>query len=166
MKWQDIYDNPLFNDLPFKLESDRWGHIVMSPASNQHSWLQGEIAFLLRRYRQGGMVLPECSIQTAQGVKVADVVWAGKEFFRRNRFANPYPESPEIVVEVLSPSTSKEEMEEKKALYFECGASEFWLCEKNGSIRFYGQDGSITVSRMVPDFPNQLKLPLSSTLSD
>jgi hypothetical protein len=37
MRWQEICDHPCLRDLPFKLETDRWGHIVMSPASNRHS---------------------------------------------------------------------------------------------------------------------------------
>jgi len=41
MNWQEICDNPQLRDLPFKLETDRWGHIVMSPASNRHSLVQG-----------------------------------------------------------------------------------------------------------------------------
>lgn len=83
MNWQDIRDNPLFKDLPFKFETDRWGHIVMSPATNKRSWLQGEILGLLRRHLPNGRVLPECSIQTSEGVKVADAVWASPEFFTR-----------------------------------------------------------------------------------
>ncbi len=27
MQWQEICDSPLFNDLPFKFETNRWGKI-------------------------------------------------------------------------------------------------------------------------------------------
>lgn len=33
MNWQEIRSHPALEDLPFKLETDRWGHIMMSPAS-------------------------------------------------------------------------------------------------------------------------------------
>ncbi len=37
MNRQDIRSHPQLKDLSFKLETDRWGHIVMSPASNRQS---------------------------------------------------------------------------------------------------------------------------------
>jgi len=159
MNWQDICDNPLFKDLPFKFETDRWGHIVMSPATNKHSWLQGEILSLLRRHLPNGRVLPECSIQTSEGVKVADAVWASPEFFARHGLANPYPEAPEIVVEALSPSNSVAEMEEKKELYFARGAREFWVCGEDGGMLFYNNHARIERSALAPEFPAQLELP-------
>lgn len=160
MDWQEVCDHPLLKDLPFKLETDRWGHIVMSPATNRHSWLQGEILALLRQLQADGRVLPECSIQTAEGVKVADVAWGSAGFFARHGFANPYPESPEIVVEVLSPSNSLAEMEEKKRLYFACGAQEFWLCGEEGGLRFYSPVAELAHSQLAPGFPVRVEMPL------
>ena len=89
MSWQGICDDPRLRDLPFKIETDRWGHIVMSPASNRHSLLQAEIQNLLRNHCDGGYAFPQCSIQTDKGVKVADVAWGSDAFFRRNGTANP-----------------------------------------------------------------------------
>ena len=103
MHWQDIRAHPALQDLPFKLETDRWGHIVMSPASNRHSRLQSLIARLLDRHLSDGEAFVECSVGTREGVKVADVAWASSAFLRRHGAADPYPEAPEIVVEVLSP---------------------------------------------------------------
>lgn len=160
MNWQDICDNPLFKNLPFKFETDRWGHIVMSPATNKHSWLQGEILALLRQLLPAGRMLPECSIQTSEGVKVAGAVWASPEFSARHGLANPYPEAPEIVVEVLSPSNSLPEMEEKKELYFARGAREFWVCGEDGAMRFYNNHARIERSALAPDFPTRIELPV------
>ena len=95
MTWQAICDNPLFRDMPFKFETNRWGKIVMSPASNRHSRYQGLIGRLLDRFLTDGEAIPECSIQTADGVMVADVAWASAEFLQRHGIANPYPEAPE-----------------------------------------------------------------------
>ena len=47
MQWQEICDNPLFNDMPFRFETDRWGKVIMSPATNRHSRYQGLINPLL-----------------------------------------------------------------------------------------------------------------------
>ncbi len=160
MNWQEVCEHPLLKDLPFKLETDRWGHIVMSPATNRHSWLQGEILSLLRQALPAGRVLPECSIQTSEGVKVADVVWGSAGFFARHGFANPYPAAPEIVVEVLSPSNSLAEMPEKQGLYFAGGAREFWLCGEEGAMRFYDRQVELGRSILAPEFPGHVELPL------
>lgn len=31
MDWSEIVDNPYLEDLPFKIEQDRYGNILMSP---------------------------------------------------------------------------------------------------------------------------------------
>jgi Uma2 family endonuclease len=162
MNWQEICAHPALQDLPFKLETDRWGHIVMSPASNRHSWLQSEIQAVLRRLGQGGFAVSECSVATEAGVKVADVAWASTDFLRRHGTANPYPEAPEIVVEVLSESNSRAEIEEKKVLYFARGAKEFWLCTEAGEMFFYSPSAQLGQSLLVPDFPALVELPFDS----
>ena len=63
--------------------------------------------------------------------------------------------APEICVEVLSPSNSKPEMEEKRALFFEAGAQEVWICGFDGKMEFYTADLS-AASRLCPMFPGQL----------
>ena len=162
MNWQDICSHPSLKDLPFKLETDRWGHIVMSPATNRHSRLQSLIARLLDRALPEGEGIVECSIATAQGVKVADVAWAGAAFLRRHGSANPYPQAPEIVVEVLSDSNTRAEMEEKQGLYFERGAQEFWLCTPEGEMLFFDTHGPLPSSRLAPGFPARVSLPFDA----
>jgi Uma2 family endonuclease len=159
MNWQEICTHPALKDLPFKLETNRWGQIVMSPASNRHSWLQAEIQTLLRRLGTDGSAVIECSIETPAGVKVADVAWASRAFLARYGAANPYTESPEIVVEVLSESNSRAEMAEKKELYFARGAQEFWLCDTDGAMTFHNQQSVLPRSALVPDFPDRVSLP-------
>lgn len=161
MTWQAICDNPLFRDMPFKFETNRWGRIEMSPASNRHSRYQGLIAKLLDRLLADGEAIPECSIQTADGVKVADVAWASADFLRRHGVANPYPEAPEIVIEILSPSNTLAEMEEKKELYFARGAREFWICQEDGLMRFYNNHAQLMASALAPGFPARVELPFA-----
>ncbi len=159
MNWQQICNNPAFKNLPYKFETDRWGHIVLSPATNRHSQYQALIAKLLDHYLAEGLAFPECSIQTREGVKVADVAWASYHFLKVQDNANPYSAAPMIVVEVLSPSNSIAEMDEKQELYFEQGADEFWLCEESGAMRFYDAQGCLENSRLVPEFPAHIDLP-------
>ena len=159
--WQAICDNPSFRDLPYQFETNRWGKIVMSPATNRHSRYQGLITRLLDRLLADGEAIPECSIETADGVKVADVAWASADFLRRYGVVNPYPEAPEIIVEILSPSNTLAEMEEKKELYFARGAQEVWLCEEDGLMRFYNNHARLEASALAPDFPARLELPFA-----
>ncbi len=161
MNWQAICDDPTLKDLPFKLETDRWGKIVMSPATNRHSRYQGLITRLLDRILTDGEAIPECSIQTTDGVKVADVVWASAEFLQRHGITNPYPEAPELVIEILSPSNTLAEMEGKKELYFARGAREFWICQEDGGMRFYNNHAQLAVSALAPSFPGRVELPFS-----
>ena len=158
MQWQEICDSPLFNDLPFKFETNRWGKIEMSPATNRHGFFQALIVEQLLKLALGGHSITECSVQTAEGVKVADVAWASIEFLRRHGVANPYPEAPEIVVEILSPSNTQAEMEEKKELYCAQGAQEFWMCQEDGAMQFYNHHARLESSQLVPKFPARLTL--------
>ena len=161
MQWQEICDNPLFRDMPFKFETNRWGKIVMSPASNRHSLCRSFITRLLGPSLADGEVMLGCSIQTADGVKVADVAWASADSLRRHGVANPYPEAPEIVIEILSPSNTLAEMQEKKELYFARGAQEFWICQEDGAMQFYNNHARLESSQLALDFPIRVELPFA-----
>lgn len=153
MQWQEIVDSPLFRDLPFKIETDAAGRIVMSPASNRHSIHQGLMVQLLSRLCPDGIAFPECSIQTSDGVKVADVVWISDALLQRYEGATPLPVAPEIVVEIASPSNTVAELMRKKELYFARGAQEVWLCDEAGALRFFNNHAELPASERVPDFP-------------
>ena len=76
MDWSQIVNTPLLRDLPFKIEQDKWGKISMSPVGNHRGHIQFEVGAEIRDGKQGqGKVITECSIQTSQGIKVADVAW-------------------------------------------------------------------------------------------
>lgn len=123
----------------------------MSPASNQHGLLQSEAVFYLRRKLPNGRVIVECSIKTDDGVKVADVAWASDEFMRRNGTATPYEEAPEICIEIVSPSNSREEMNEKIKLYLAKGAVEVWLCGIDGAVRYFSGEGQQKKSKLTDE---------------
>ena len=142
-KWREVVNNPYLRDLPFKLELNEDGKVefAMSPATNRHSLLQGMLqAFLLRNFPQG-VQMPECSILTSKGVKVADVVWASDTFFEQYRDATPYPRAPELCVEVASPSNIADELSEKTELYLKAGAVEVWIVREDGTVELYGAEG-------------------------
>lgn len=152
MEWSQVINNPFLKDLPFKIELNKWGKILMSPASNNHGHLQFEVGAKIRDGKQGnGKVITECSIHTSQGVKVADVAWISDEFFAQYGYETPYKRAPEICVEIVSPSNSKEEMEEKIELYLAKGAKEVWIVREKGGTEFYTYEGKIEKSLEMPD---------------
>jgi Uma2 family endonuclease len=159
MEWHEVIEHPSLRDLPFKIETNKWGQIVMTPATVMHSKYQGLIIESFHRLGQWGRVFPELGIQTSDGVKVADVAWGSAEFFRRNEGDVPcLMESPEIVVEVRSPSNTAEEMEGKKKLYFEKGAKEVWFCDKEGSMHFFNPQGKLKRSELFGEFPEHIDI--------
>lgn len=157
MQWKDVVANPHLQDLPFKIETNEWGQIVMSPTRLQHGNYQTRIAVALTKHLdESGEVVTECAIQTQMGTKVADVAWFSAERWEQVKDEFDSPIAPEICVEVLSPSNSVEEIEQKKALYFERGANEVWICDTNGTLTFYREDGAVAASILVPDFPTNI----------
>lgn len=159
MEWSEIINNPALQNLPFKIEMNEWGQIVMSAATNKHGILQGRISKLLDALGEGIAAI-ECSINTIKGVKVADVAWLSRKFFEKHGYETPYQESPEICVEIVSPSNSKREMREKRKLYFDQGAIEVWLCYESGDVEFYNAKSQIEQSTLFPDFPNKIEITL------
>lgn len=157
--WESICSNPLLKDLPYKIETNRFHKIIMSPASHWHSDFQGEILALLKQHMGHGRVLAECAIETSDGVKVADAAWISMERARPHRRAINLPIAPEICVEVLSPSNTREEMQGKMQLYFERGAREVWLCDEHGNMEFFPstQTEPVAISAMCPTFPKSVE---------
>jgi Uma2 family endonuclease len=147
MEWAEVIENPLLKDLPFKIELNRWGQLLMSPASNNHGIRQFDIGLLLNQSKGSGQVIIECSIDTPKGVKVADVAWASDEFMNLHGDKTPYTVAPEICVEVISPSNSKPQMQEKVRLYLDQGAKEVWLYNQQGEISYYSTTGKLEESK-------------------
>ena len=158
MNWQEVCADTALQDIPYKIELNRWGQIVMSPAKNKHSVYQGLIQSLIQSMVKEGLTYPECPIQTEDNVKVADVVWISKERYQQIKNDDVCSIAPEICIEIKSSSNTLEEMKFKKELYFKAGAAEFWLCNENGEMSFFNSDGQIVNSVIVPNFPASIEV--------
>ncbi len=156
MTWDDVLADPTLQDLPYKIELNEYGQIVMTPASNSHALRAGDLGFVLRSELPTGRVLVECSVDTPLGVKVADVAWMSADRLEQVGTVTPFAQAPEICVEVMSPSNTRAEMREKIALYFGAGAREVWVCERDGAMRYFSGKGEHESSPMVPDAPERL----------
>lgn len=157
MNWQEVCENKYLQDLPFKIELNKWGQIVMSPAKPKHSIYQAIIQNLLTSLVGRGLAFPECAIQTEDNVKVADVVWCSEQRLDIIEEETVASIAPEICIEVKSASNTLEEMLYKKDLYLGARAEEVWLCDKEGKMSFYNRQGQLSQSLLVPDFPEQIR---------
>jgi len=146
MLWSEVIASPYFKDLPFKIELNRYGKVEMTPTSNKRGRLKSLLASALERKIKTGTGILGCSIQTTEGVKVADVAWCSKAFIKQHGYETPYPSAPELCVEIVSPSNSTTEMADKVQLYLQAGAEEFWLVWENGIVEFYGKAAKLDAS--------------------
>lgn len=151
-EWKELMNNPFLKNIPYKVELNKFGQILMSPASNRHGILQNRVAREIEFEKQSGVVIIECSILTSEGVRVADVAWASEEFISEFGEVTPYPKAPEICVEVKSPANSKAEMDEKIRLYLEKGALEVWIVDEKSKVDFYTHTGQIKKSKLAENF--------------
>lgn len=150
MNWAEVLADPSLQDLPYKIELDGYGRILMTPASNHHGRVQASLAHWLATRFTTGVVITECSVATADGVKVADVAWLSDAFLAEHGEATPYPLAPDLCVEVLSPSNSAPAIAAKAALYLKAGAREVWLVDEAGTRTVHGPEGVRAIS-LFPD---------------
>ena len=156
MDWNLICNDPTLQNLPYKIETDVKGQIVMSPASNEHGIYQAMIINMLFNSVKPGIVISECSVLTNQGVKVTDVALASQEFFRKYGMETPYNVAPELCVEIISPSNTVNEMLDKTDLYLAKGAKEVWIVNAKGEIHILDNAGKIRKSKLFPNFPKKI----------
>jgi Uma2 family endonuclease len=156
LRWAELCIDPQLRDLPGKIELNAYGVIELTPASNRHARRQAAVVFALSQQLPAGNALVECSIATAEGVRVPDVAWASSTFLARHGVTTPFPAAPEICVEVRSPSNTDEEMALKTRLYLEAGAVEVWIVSELGVWEIYNAQGAQPTSR----YAVQLNLPI------
>jgi Uma2 family endonuclease len=158
MTWQEIINHKDLTDLPFKIETNEYGQVVMSPTKYLHGIYQTRMAEVIKQFLPDGFVSTETAVATRKGVKVPDVAWASLDFFLQHRDELELSACPELCALVLSPNNSAKEISQKRKLYFERGALEVWTCDLNGAVHFYNPDGELEQSGLVQGFPNVVEL--------
>ncbi len=158
MNWKEVCADPNLSDLPYKIELNERGQILMSPARLLHSLYQAKIIKLLIKLIDHGEVIPEFAIATEKGTKVPDVVWCSEELLNQVKYDPESSIAPELCIEVLSPTNTDNEIDEKRNLYFSLGAKEVWICDEKGEVQFYNKAGKIKNSNMCPPFPDLVKV--------
>lgn len=145
-QWKHALHDPALRELPYRIETNKWGHVEMTPpASPRHMEMATAVVDALRELL-GGKAFTECAIVTPGGVKVADVVWCSAEYLQEQGSAlrtweAALPTAPDLCVEIMSPTNTLAELEEKVALYVAAAAREAWVLLSDLSARIYGAEG-------------------------
>jgi Uma2 family endonuclease len=160
--WQEIVENPSLAGLPFKIETNEFGQVVMSPTKYLHGIFQARLSRLLETHLPNGIVSNETAIETRKGVKVPDVAWSSYAFFELHREEFALSNATKICIEVILKSNTVREIATKRKLYFERGALEVWTCDLDGNVHFYDAQGELEHSLLASEFP---KLVLLNTQS-
>ncbi len=159
-RWEEICRDPELRKHQGRIETDRFGGVIMCfPADYSHGGWQGDIVTALNNLMEEGRATVETPISTPEGVKVADVAWVSKKRLLKIGGRKALSAAPEICVEVVSPSNTRNEIEEKKRIYFESGAKEVWICDRQGQVRFYARAKPKTGalgSALCPEMPSAL----------
>ena len=155
-RWAEVHADATLVASPNRIETNAWGQIIMTPPpGGPHCDRQSEIHYQLR-IRLGDKSLVECPISTTDGVRAADVAWYSPSRFDKVRGQLAFEIAPEICIEVTSPRNTDTELRVKRALYFDAGAIECWICNLNGNMAYYDRDQPDTPmnqSKLCPEFP-------------
>lgn len=156
--WEQLCRDSSLSDLPYKVETNKNGQLILTPTSVSRSIRMGEIMRALDEYAPDGSSPPSYAIATPEGVKVPDVVWYSPERRVEMRATgDPSTLAPEICVEVMSASNTDEEILAKRELYQELGAEEVWVVSEEGEIRFFGEDEKER-SEIAPGCPRSVRV--------
>ena len=156
--WHRALSDPALQDVPYKIETNAQGQLLLSPHKPQHSIAQTRLIRLLDDLApDDGQAIVEFAVETPEGVKVPDVVWMSDERVAQiPDGAEASPLTPELCIEVLSAGNTRREMEGKVKLYFDGGAKEVWLVSADGAVAFYREDGPAETSAIAPSFPREI----------
>jgi Uma2 family endonuclease len=108
-----------------------WGQVVtLTRPKMRHTKLQYRLVELLRPMAGShGIVAAEVPFRALPeyDLRGADVAFVSQSRWDATADDDNLRGSPELVIEVLSPSNTKAEIQEKAALYLSTGALEFWV---------------------------------------
>ncbi|MCI0333591.1 MAG: Uma2 family endonuclease [Planctomycetes bacterium] len=123
----------------------------MTPAGSEHGFLSNEISWLLTEHvRENGLGQVFCAETGFLIGRDPDTVLApDASFVRKERIAvfgipaEYFPEAPALIVEVVSPSDTAEEVDDKMRRWFAAGVEMGWVV--------YPRGRTVTVYRALDD---------------
>jgi Uma2 family endonuclease len=143
-----------------------WGQVVtVTRPKMKHAKLQSRLVRLLRpKAEHLGVVESEVAFRALPeyDLRGADVAFIVKDRWESTDDDDNLHGSPEIVIEVLSPSNTKREMQEKATLYLATGAHEFWVVDaRQKQVKVVRREGTLLYER-----EQRIPLPLFDSYLD
>jgi hypothetical protein len=158
-RWTGILADPFLAKIPNRIESDRHGRVVMLPLPDVlHARQLGSIVARLSETAANGIPLTICPVSSADGVKAIDVAWlANSARAELEQDTEVLTKAPEICIEVIGRFDTSSETSERRALYFDAGTIEVWICNLDGSMSFFsGVDHQQSTSLLCPAFLDRI----------
>jgi len=137
-RWNELAADP---ESPDYFELNEFGELIMSPKpTTRHQRVASAVARVLTA-QLGGEGVTEVSVLTDRGVRVPDAVWMSTERWNESKGESPLQRVPDVCVEVLSPSNTREEIAMKVGAYLRGGAREVIVVGLKGEVEFFGPEG-------------------------
>ncbi len=107
------------------------GEIVVSPPSLEHQDLVLKLAMLLNRVANGGkvMIAPVDVVLDEYNTVQPDVLWLAPDSACVREQGKYLRGAPDLTIEVLSPSTARQDRGKKFGLYERYGVREYWIVD-------------------------------------
>jgi Uma2 family endonuclease len=139
----------------------RWGQVItLTRPKMRHTKLQYRLVELLRsRVEHKGIVASEIPFRALPQYELrgADVAFVSHERWTAAADDDNLQGSPELVIEILSPSNTQAEMREKATLYLSTGCQEFWIVNpKRSEVTITRREGGTIVYDLEKQIPLSL----------
>ena len=139
---------PLEEDSPVLYELSEFGEWIVTPRpTHEHQHVAFTVAVQLTT-QLGPRAVTEVSVVTDRGIRAPDVVWMSAARWLEVKGQNPLPFAPNVCVEVLSPSNTREEIRMKVGAYLRGGAREAIVVGLKGEVEFFGPKGRLEASAL------------------
>lgn len=112
------------------------GEIIVSPPSLEHQDLVLKLAVLLNQLTQAGkvMIAPVDVVLDEYNTVQPDVLWIAPDSACVREQGKYLRGAPDLVIEVLSPSTARQDRGKKFTLYQRYGISEYWMIDPDAQF--------------------------------
>jgi Uma2 family endonuclease len=116
--------------------------VVMPSPSVKHQQIVLLIAIFLQAMQRGQTLIAPLDVELdAQNVAQPDVIWLSAET-KATMTEQRVIGAPELVVEVLSPSTRDADKRRKFRVYERCGVGEYWLVDPEAEhVEVFAREG-------------------------
>jgi Uma2 family endonuclease len=150
-----------YRELPKRedaIQELHWGQVVtLTRPTMRHARLQSRLVRLLRpKAEHLGVIESEVAFRALPEyeLRAADLAFVSQSRWIATDDDDNLHGSPELVIEILSPSNTKSEMREKAALYLSTGCEEFWVVDpKQKSVTVMRRQGGTFIYKIGDRIP-------------